>query len=487
MVLVGAGTSGFLGNTSLVTNAPTGGQVVTPQGVTGALFHSNAVFNPYRYTFDPTPYAALDWATFRPEVGGHYGSEATWRVQPGGDLLSYTALISCFDAICAKVDATGATTFGRGSYPVVSNINNPLIEADNAAYEAAGGQQEWLAANYGACPEVEVTVGSACQAGASPYVGYTVNVGVYLYSQVDLRMGQQVIDTKTAQYIVAEDELAGSTDINYTEMWGGAANLVDAVMASSITRFTYVVLPFTFSKSLGSSISMVSSMFSRTEIQATLARRESLIFRSAANVDVQNARTNAALADADLTVALDCRYVLLEDLYRDAFASSAFEQVILRTQPQIVPKAVGQRGTDVHLRAEGYVVAFILMVQREAAIKLNLLNYYAGINGLDAITTLSLDVNSTNYFRVEAQRARTLFPAQAALRTPRIPVYLLYFSPIVFSLQVISGKNFSLVADAYISMTWQEGLDAEICRIYVFHLQLTFVKYRQQHASLLLR
>jgi hypothetical protein len=454
-------------------------------GVVGSILHADFQSNPWHKTTTKTPQAAVVQATKRPERGGQAGQKCAFAIKDDTDLLYGATLIGILPGLYAKVDA-GASS----QTPVIDDLYFPLrMEDATAISSAAGTTKGYLASYYGANADTVLTnATTACQTpSALEYVAYSVEAGLYLFTRSTIKAGSCKLDEHVAQYIAAENALNGTIDQDMTEMWGGAASLADSVLKSMFSRFVYVILPFFFSRNIGATLSLVSCIFSSPEICSDVAKLSEITFRSETNVAVMHAPTEEKLNNSHSMVGLDCRYILLENMLRDAFASADFENVILVTDVDVTTKSKALSKSRVEMHTQGYALAHLILVQRCAAQEKNMWSYYAGIDGRDALVNINVNVNSSCLMNVEAVRARTVGPAFATPRIPTIPVYIFSYTVNIFSDHILMGRNLTLVNNVSLELAWQAGLETEECTVYVFTVKATLLKYRQQHASLMFK
>jgi len=484
----------FFGSTSFNSdkiNAFPTTNMVLPAGAFGAVLFNpeDVTTNPYTQSHHVCAYSTLVHSTVNSENNATWGNDNVFKIKANGDLVSSVVIVYLFKALHAKVLSSGTTV---GKFPVISSPDCPFVNEDNSAISGFGGMNLFLE-SIGANPD---SVGAGpnvtpCTPAADPFATYTVYIGLFAAAVVELKSGDNVVDSFSGSSYLAMHELTGDVEARHHLAWGGAT-LPEAIELSETDMHAYVKTQFTLTADLGSSLALCASLFTMTEMHIHTRTVDNVIIRSAENVEVEV--KGAPIKSENMDIGLDVMYIILDDDMRAMYQQTQYEVIVVRAVAQTAVKKAG--GNDVHknLNVKGFLLGLIVFCRREAVLNKNIYNHFEGVAALPPVKTMQLVLDGQVYIFGEGSRFSKAHPA--ALPECNIPegsVYLLSFTPMFAhnnkansdkKHMVVSGLNANTVDDVALNITFQESLVSETVQVTTVAQQLTFAQYKNSQLRL---
>ena len=438
-----------------------------------------------------------------------FGQTSQITLNRTGDLVFYMYCLIEIPGITAckgSAELCGGQ-IGGDQFP---HCDNPTREADAAVYcgylgndevpdscstaeladKLLKGKQRWAKDKYGCC-----VLPDACQANAindnpnecfgpnecgeyDAWACWTNSIGQLLIKCTSIIIGGSTIDSLYQDFLFCWEELTGKAGKRLEEMVGKRYTRTQLVCDSKCARVLYVPLPFWFTQSSGSALSLASLQFHGVQVQIEFERLENCIITSGPDVQVKNCASACCLTTTDLAAALETTYVYLDSVERAKFASMPFETLIVQLQHYSITASTAQ--VRMQLNFNHPVLELIWVCRRHANEKCNNWFDYSGIDNRDPLVKASLFLNNQPRFQNKAgSYLRMVQPYQFHTNVPQAFIYCYSFALHPEDLVPSGTCNFSRIDHVDLVLNLQEGLGRETVTITVFARNFNILRFRE--------
>ena len=353
------------------------------------------------------------------------------------------------------------------------------------------GKQRWAKDKYGCCVLPE-----ACSQGGTmkddpnecigtnqcgeyePYAYWSNSIGQLLIKCASIVIGGTTIDSLYNDFLFCWEELTGKTGKKLEEMVGKRYTRTQLVCDSRCSRVLYVPLPFWFTMSSGSALSLASLNFHGVQVHVEFERLQSCIIASGPDVQVKNCASACCLTNADLAADLETTYVYLDSVERAKFASMPFETLIVQLQHYTISASSSQ--IRMQLNFNHPVLELIWIIRRQANEQCNNWFDYSGIDGRDPVVKASLYLNNQPRFQNKpGPYLRMVQNYQFHSNIPDAFIYVYSFALHPEELVPSGTCNFSRIDHVDLVLQLQEGLARETVSVMVFARNFNILRFRE--------
>lgn len=421
-------------------------------------------------------------------TGAAFGSTTPVSLYKAGDLLYFLYLVVQLPGIRACPPRAGGCGPTQ-QFPYAIDPNNACAPVDAEYFSTLdGGASGWLFGNYGCCGDYESScaVNSCGAAGAcdtEPWVHWANAIGQLLCKQVTLTIGVQTIDTLYNDFLFMWEELTGKPGKRLTEMIGKRYCREDLIADSQCTRTLYVPLPFYFTMTPGNALPIVAIMFSGAQFTFVFEQLRNCVVVSGPDIQVVKCNGGGPLTNNDLIAAIDGTQIFLDQIERDRFAATWFEQLIVQTYALYT--SVCCASARIPLNFNSPIVELIWAVRRHCNEKTNNWFNYNGILGREPLVAAEIDFNSQARQPMrEASWYRLVQPYQFHTDIPDACIYVYSFALYPEEAQPSGVANFARLESVLLIINLQEGLQREDVTVIIFARGLNLLKFRDGVAGL---
>lgn len=229
------------------------------------------------------------------------------------------------------------------------------------------------------------------------YAHWVQAVGMRLLKKVELRIGNQQVDTLTSDWLFVWEELAGKPGKRCLDAVGKHPTREGLIAFSRCPQTLFVPLPFWYTKAAGNALSAISLQYHSIELVVDFEALSKLIVRStdgvrvykvahpgsgsANHIDAGNRRalrialegsgfaeaqvhSTAFTASDTINCYVESNFVFLDSEERDRFAEGAFDQLVTLLQYDTFSKASASSSTTHTLTFNHPVTELIWFVRR---------------------------------------------------------------------------------------------------------------------------
>ena len=357
------------------------------------------------------------------------------------------------------------------------------------------GKQRWAKDKYGCC-----TVPDACQAGHmqddpcqtfgpnqcgeyEPYAYWANAVGQLLVKCASIIIGGTTIDCLYNDFLFAWEELTGKAGKKLEEMIGKRYSRTQLVCDSRCARVLYIPLPFWFTMSSGSALSLASLNFHGVQVHIEFERLNNCIITSGPDVQVKNCASACCLTNADLAAALETTYVYLDSVERSNFASKPFETLIVQLQQYTISASSSQ--IRMQLNFNHPVLELIWIIRRQSHERVNDWFNYSGIDSRDPVVKASLYLNNQPRFQNKSgPYLRMVQNYQFHTNIPDAFIYVYSFALHPEDLVPSGSCNFSRIDHVDLVLNLQDGLARETVSVIVYARNFNILRFREGLAGI---
>ena len=342
--------------------------------------------------------------TFQSQVS--FGSETQLTLNRTGDLIYYQYVVIDLPGIRAVPNPGNLCGVGGIQFPCMDlDLDNP-----NAMCDPCGDGQPPVPWPANCCSSEEPDSNDddpfnvpnfldgfdSCTGLPHPFCHYTDAIGQYLVRRACLVIGGQVIDTVYNDFMFMWEELAGKVGARLTEMIGKRFTRAQLVADSLYDRRLWVPLPFSYTRTAGNALPLVSLQFHGVQISVSFERLVKCIVVSDCNALVLKTNSCQAISQNDMQAMLETTYIYLDILERDRFAVGAFEQLI--TQVQCFSTIINKSQAQLTLNFNHPTIELIWAVRRQCQEDMNNHFNFSGKYGRDPVLSASLRFNNQSRF-----------------------------------------------------------------------------------------
>jgi hypothetical protein len=180
----------------------------------------------------------------------------------------------------------------------------------------------------------------------------------------------------------------------------------------------------------------------------------------------------------DLRASILAKYVQLDQMERDKFASSSFEQLITQTQEHQVTVTGGM--ARIPLTFNHACTHLMFVVQRDCHKRTNNWTNFSGVDGRDPIQTAELLLNTASRFgKQDALYYRAVVPHEYASQTPESYLYCMAFGLDVNNTNPNGSCNLSRIDNAVVNLTMQSALANESYTVTVWAQNYNIMRFKE--------
>jgi hypothetical protein len=318
---------------------------------------------------------------------------------------------------------------------------------------------------------------NTCTGLKTPYCNWVNEIGHAAINRVTFSVGGQVIDTVYGHYMHMWEELAGQPGKYLEEMIGKRMTRQQLVLDSSRDRRLYVPIPFYFTRHSGNSMPLVSLQFHSVQISVQLAKLESLIQVSDADVHVVKVGNHQPIVQADIQASLDTTYVYLDMEERDRFALGSFQQLV--TQLQYFHTTSRSEKISVQLNFNHPCIELIWAVQRKCQADANNTFNYSGPYHTDPLLDTTLTINGLPRFCRESTYYRLKVPFECHTNIPKNFIYCYAFALKPEDPQPSGSLNFSRIDNAHFSATVNPNMSNTDYQLIIFARNYNILRFKE--------
>ena len=407
-----------------------------------------------------------------------FGSTAQISLNRTGDLISsmYMSIDLCGIAL-RECKRPSQMQFGQPC--------QPCKDSDEAVYkqfsdDPVEGKKMWRKKNFGA-------EGLGCNDEAEleqvAYCHWSNAIGFLIIKQADFIIGGQVIDSLWSDFLWLWEEVSGKAGRLQLESIGKRYSRQQLICESAQRRQLFVSLPYFFSQSCGSALSLSSLSFHGVSLHVNFEELNKLIVvnvpkkDSKKHYEVINADTGNPITANDLKAELMTTYIYLDQQERTKFVENSYEQLIVTHQRCV------QSGTSKEIRVPLHfnhcTLELLWCCKRQCSIDANAHFNYSGPNGTDPFKSCALMLNNQGRFSGPAQYFRTVQPFQHHTRVPESYVYVYSFAIAPESWEQPSGQiNLSRLDSVEMAFEMTDGMQLDNYQISVFARSYNILRFR---------
>jgi len=468
-----------------------------------------------QFTFFKTRYSkhtmfALESITQPFGTSVAFGSESQVTLNRCGDLLYYLYLQIDLPGIAA-CDAQKEACFGMPSgiqFPMYMESScTPCARNDEAAIadyiedgfteaDEEGKQQKlkaakdrWLRDKYGegpslGCCEQDI---DDCPDQICPeltnFAYYTNDIGHFLVKSAKLVIGGSCIDQVWSDLLFIWEELSGRSGRKLCEMTGKRWTRQQLICDSRQKRTLWVPLPFFFTQSSGSALSLASLQFHGVSLHVEWARLEHAIVVSSPNVAVKNTATGCCLTPNDLKAQVDVTYVFLENSEREKFSSTSFEQLVI--QHQCFTQQSNNSSLRLNLSFNHPCLEIMFAVRRQCQERVNNWFCYSGIDNRDPVVSAQIMLNNQPRFSARpGSYFRLVQPYQHHTCVPDTFCYTYSFALHPEDVHPSGQINMSRIDNCELKLQLQDGLGREQVTVLCFARSWNILRFKEGLAGI---
>jgi len=321
------------------------------------------------------------------------------QISRSGDLISDQYVKIELPGLIAHIDTvrTAATDSVSLTFPYVSLIGGSNMSTARSAGAFAGvgadGVEKVQQMGY------DTGYSSGFRNIGGEYAHWVQAVGMRLLKKVELRIGNQQVDTLTSDWLFVWEELAGKPGKRCLDAVGKHPTREGLIAFSRCPQTLFVPLPFWYTKAAGNALSAISLQYHSIELVVDFEQLKNLVIRStnavevkcvthpgsgsSNHIDASNRRAmqialegNSYAADAisgqstftagqAITCYVESNFVFLDSEERDRFAEGAFDQLVTLLQYDSFTKASGATSTTHTLTFNHPVTELVWFVRRD--------------------------------------------------------------------------------------------------------------------------
>jgi len=342
------------------------------------------------------------------------------QISRSGDLIHDQYIKIELPGLIAHIDSATAGV-GVAATDAVS-LTFPYVSISGGSTAAAAGRQAGMFVGQGtnvASLDQQMGYDTGYLSGfrniGGEYVHWVQAVGMRLLKKVELRIGNQQVDTLTSDWLFVWEELAGKPGKRCLDAVGKHPTREGLIAFSRCPQTLFVPLPFWYTKAAGNALSAISLQYHSIELVVDFEELKKLVIRSTNAVDVKyvahpgsgsvnhldadNRRAmklaleGAGYADAAITSqsnfsasqAINCyvesNFVFLDSEERDRFAEGQFDQLVTLLQYDTFSKSSGNASTTHTLTFNHPVTELVWFVRRNDNIAQNKHYDFSSQNG----------------------------------------------------------------------------------------------------------
>lgn len=432
-----------------------------------------------------------------------FGSTSQITLNRTGDLVYYMYVIIELPGIkCVDMEDHGGM-LGRSQFPcgngnaiqkadanvyadycVEADIPASASEDVNSASVMSAlnkGKSRWLHEKYSA---VERKGDDGDDMPSGDWTCWSNSIGQLLIKCASIVIGGSTIDTLYSDFLFMWEELTGKSGKRLTEMVGKRSTMSDLINDSRGSRLLYVPLPFFFTMSSGSALSLASLQFHQVQIQVEFERLENCITVSDdKRLGVCDVSSNLPLSNSSISAALDTTYVYLDTSERAKFATTHYEQLIVQLQTYSITSS--NSSVRMSLNWNHPCLEMIFAVRRQVAERTNAWFNYSGLDGRDPVVKAGLNLNSQPRFQNRpGSWLRLVQPYQCHTNIPESHIYVYSFALHPEQATPSGSCNCSRIDHCDLILNLQEGLGKEQVTIIVYCRSFNILRFREGLAGI---
>lgn len=271
--------------------------------------HTNFATEPIQQPFDNTP----SWN----------GSTANCTISRTGDLLHRQYVVVDLPPILAAAGADGSTT-GYAYTGSATTAGDADAAHDDQAYRYYTPYDELFAGLANA------TEGFWCC--------WVNAVGFAMLREVQLSIGQHIVDKFGAEYLFCWEELTGKSGKRCWDMIGRFETLEQQIVFARNGGRLHIPLPWWFTQITGNALSLITLSFNAVKVHITFELLSKLVIVSNRNILVYVgnsttlAITSTLLAASHLTAYIQSEMVYLDVSERTSFLNGEFDTLMCGVQ-----------------------------------------------------------------------------------------------------------------------------------------------------------
>lgn len=320
------------------------------------------------------------------------------QLSRSGDLIHHQYIKIELPGLVAHIDTAGtaSTETVSATIPFVSLIDEATVGTSTVAgmFGGSGGVVPSTVQRSG----YDTGYLSGFRNIGGEYVHWVQAVGMRLLKKIELRIGNQQVDTLTSDWLFVWEELAGKPGKRCLDAVGKHPTREGLIAFSRCPQTLFVPLPFWYTKAAGNALSAISLQYHSIELVVDFEELKKLVVRSTSAVDVKyvahpgsgssnhldadnrramlialegSAHTAASVqttnwsASQTINAYVESNFVFLDSEERDRFAEGQFDQLVTLLQYDTFTKASGNTSTTHTLTFNHPVTELVWFVRRD--------------------------------------------------------------------------------------------------------------------------
>lgn len=426
-----------------------------------------------------------------------FGGTSTITLNRSGDLIYFMYVVidlpgirACRDkrrrhCDCGDDSCGGCSSSSGSGYSSSSSSGGGYSSSCSGSGYSSSSDCDDSDGSSSSCSDEYSDSGSHCGDRHRPWCHYANAIGQHLVKRATLHVGGHLADTLWSDYLFMWEELSGKAGKRLREMIGKRRTEKELIRDSKRPQRLYVPLPFWFTQTSGNALPLCTLTFHGVTINIEWQNLNRCVVVSDECVRVVKCHDNTQLQPSDLQAWLDTTYVHLDVDERNRFADANFDQLITQVQIATV-MSNGSQQINLPLSFNHPVIELIFAARRKVCEDANIWTNFAGVDGRDPISEVTLRLNNMQRFGGrEGRYYRLVQPYQHHSHLPEAHVYCYSFALSPEDANPSGSLNMSRVDNVELQFMLQDALECEPVRIICFARNWQILRYEEGVAGIL--